>query len=326
MSGPIPSTSSTKAARPCSCATRHWRITDATGRTEEVRGPGVVGQTPVLAAGRFVPLHLGLPARHAVRHHGGQLPDDDGGGRAHRRGDPGVLARQPAHDAQPELKDEMAPELGTAKELLARLVAFDTTSHKSNIPIIEIHRGLSARAWRRQRARADAGRAEGQPVRHHRACRCRRHRTLGPHRRGAGDEPGLGHRSVHARRARRQAVRPRRLRHEGLSRLRAGPGARIQGAQAEGADPHRLLLRRGGGLHRRAADDRRTRQDSAAAALRAGRRADQHDRRRRPQGSHALERGGNRQGGALEHAAPWRQCHHLRRAAAGRAGAHGRGA
>lgn len=30
---------------------RHWRITDATGRVEEVRGPGVVGLTPVIAPG-----------------------------------------------------------------------------------------------------------------------------------------------------------------------------------------------------------------------------------------------------------------------------------
>lgn len=30
---------------------RHWIITDATGHTEEVRGPGVVGQQPVLAPG-----------------------------------------------------------------------------------------------------------------------------------------------------------------------------------------------------------------------------------------------------------------------------------
>ena len=30
---------------------RHWRITDATGRTEEVKGDGVVGQTPVMAPG-----------------------------------------------------------------------------------------------------------------------------------------------------------------------------------------------------------------------------------------------------------------------------------
>jgi ApaG protein len=30
---------------------RHWRITDASGRTEEVRGRGVVGQTPVVEPG-----------------------------------------------------------------------------------------------------------------------------------------------------------------------------------------------------------------------------------------------------------------------------------
>jgi len=30
---------------------RHWRITDAFGRTEIVEGPGVVGQQPVLQAG-----------------------------------------------------------------------------------------------------------------------------------------------------------------------------------------------------------------------------------------------------------------------------------
>ncbi len=47
--------------------TRHWRITDASGRTEEVRGPGVVGQTPVMEPGALVPLHLGLPADHARR-------------------------------------------------------------------------------------------------------------------------------------------------------------------------------------------------------------------------------------------------------------------
>ena len=31
----------------------------------------------------------------------------------------------------------MSPSVSTAKELLARLVAFDTTSHKTNIPLIE---------------------------------------------------------------------------------------------------------------------------------------------------------------------------------------------
>jgi ApaG protein len=31
--------------------TRHWVITDSNGKTEEVRGPGVVGQQPTLAGG-----------------------------------------------------------------------------------------------------------------------------------------------------------------------------------------------------------------------------------------------------------------------------------
>src|SRR5262245_44898319 len=30
---------------------RHWVITDAAGKTEEVRGPGVVGEQPVLSPG-----------------------------------------------------------------------------------------------------------------------------------------------------------------------------------------------------------------------------------------------------------------------------------
>lgn len=30
---------------------RHWRITDSLGRLQEVRGPGVVGEQPVLAPG-----------------------------------------------------------------------------------------------------------------------------------------------------------------------------------------------------------------------------------------------------------------------------------
>ena len=30
---------------------RHWKITDALGRSQEVRGPGVVGKTPMLRPG-----------------------------------------------------------------------------------------------------------------------------------------------------------------------------------------------------------------------------------------------------------------------------------
>jgi ApaG protein len=41
--------------------TRHWRITDALGRLQEVRGPGVVGETPVLEPGESFEYTSGVP-------------------------------------------------------------------------------------------------------------------------------------------------------------------------------------------------------------------------------------------------------------------------
>jgi ApaG protein len=41
--------------------TRHWIITDGTGHVEEVRGPGVVGQQPVLAPGEAFTYTSGCP-------------------------------------------------------------------------------------------------------------------------------------------------------------------------------------------------------------------------------------------------------------------------
>ena len=43
--------------------TRHWRITDASGRTEEVRGPGVVGEQPVLEPGQSFTYSSGCPLK-----------------------------------------------------------------------------------------------------------------------------------------------------------------------------------------------------------------------------------------------------------------------
>lgn len=40
-----------EGAEPAQLRTRHWIITDAAGKVEEVRGPGVVGQTPYLRPG-----------------------------------------------------------------------------------------------------------------------------------------------------------------------------------------------------------------------------------------------------------------------------------
>ena len=41
--------------------TRHWRITDAGGRRQEVRGAGVVGEEPVLKAGESFEYTSGVP-------------------------------------------------------------------------------------------------------------------------------------------------------------------------------------------------------------------------------------------------------------------------
>lgn len=42
---------------------REWRITDANGHTQEVRGSGVVGKTPVLDAGETFTYTSGCPLR-----------------------------------------------------------------------------------------------------------------------------------------------------------------------------------------------------------------------------------------------------------------------
>ena len=41
--------------------TRHWRITDAFGRVQEVRGPGVVGEEPMLKPGASFEYTSGVP-------------------------------------------------------------------------------------------------------------------------------------------------------------------------------------------------------------------------------------------------------------------------
>ena len=59
---------------------RHWRITDANGRTEEVRGAGVIGKQPVLRPGEKFSYTSGCPLSTAsgimVRTH--QMQNDRG--------------------------------------------------------------------------------------------------------------------------------------------------------------------------------------------------------------------------------------------------------
>jgi ApaG protein len=42
---------------------RHWRITDGNGHTEEVKGPGVVGKQPVLKPGETFAYTSGCPLK-----------------------------------------------------------------------------------------------------------------------------------------------------------------------------------------------------------------------------------------------------------------------
>ena len=52
---------SNKGAETVQLKTRHWRITDAHGRRQEVRGAGVVGEEPVLKAGESFEYTSGVP-------------------------------------------------------------------------------------------------------------------------------------------------------------------------------------------------------------------------------------------------------------------------
>jgi ApaG protein len=46
---------------PVQLRTRHWKITDAYGRVQEVHGPGVVGEQPVLGPGEVFEYTSGTP-------------------------------------------------------------------------------------------------------------------------------------------------------------------------------------------------------------------------------------------------------------------------
>src|SRR4029077_14318675 len=102
------------------------------------RGEGARRRRPDPGAGarRLLSLHLRLSVADLFGHHGGHLPDDERGGGTLNRDNSRFFEGQPARAAQCEWKVPMTPPTAAAKELLARLVAFDTESAKSNIPLI----------------------------------------------------------------------------------------------------------------------------------------------------------------------------------------------
>jgi ApaG protein len=60
---------------------RHWIATDATGHTDEVKGPGVVGEQPVLAPGESFQYTSGWPLKTSTGVLRGtyQMTDEAGG-------------------------------------------------------------------------------------------------------------------------------------------------------------------------------------------------------------------------------------------------------
>ena len=67
---------------PAQLKTRHWTITDGNGNIEEVRGPGVVGETPRLMPGQSFQYTSGcvLKTQIGTMHGTYQMYRDDGTG------------------------------------------------------------------------------------------------------------------------------------------------------------------------------------------------------------------------------------------------------
>ena len=85
--------------------TRHWRITDANGRRQEVRGAGVVGEEPVLKAGKSLRIYQRGTAANAVGIYGRHLRNGDGERRAFRHRNSGVFAQFKRKQAHAQLRE-----------------------------------------------------------------------------------------------------------------------------------------------------------------------------------------------------------------------------
>ncbi|MBM3556474.1 MAG: Co2+/Mg2+ efflux protein ApaG [Alphaproteobacteria bacterium] len=69
-----------KGAEPVRLRRRYWRITDGTGKVQEVRGPGVVGEEPRLTAGEVFEYTSGtsLPTSSGIMGGSFQMETDGG--------------------------------------------------------------------------------------------------------------------------------------------------------------------------------------------------------------------------------------------------------
>ena len=114
-----------------------------------------------------------------------------------------------------------------SRELIERLIAFDTTSRNSNLELIEYIRDYLKGLGVESELVYDAGGAKANL-----------YATLGPTDRW----PGLDARSLEGRGAGRQALWSRNLRHEELHRHLPGLGAPLSRKGQVTADPLLLYL------------------------------------------------------------------------------------
>ena len=168
----------------------------------------------------------------------------------------------------------MTASPGTAKELLARLVAFDTTSYKTNIPLIDFVEAYLAKHG-----------IESHRVPTPDGLKASLFATIGPQ-----DGGGLalsGHTDVVPVAGQAWDTDPFTLVErdgklygrgtcdmKGYLACALAMVPDLKARKLKMPVPPRLLLRRGDRLHRRAADDRRARQDAAAPAHGVRRRAE----------------------------------------------------
>ena len=71
-----------RRSRSVQLVSRHWKITDGRGRTEEVKGAGVVGEQPILQPGETFRYTSGCPLNTPSGIMGGayRMVDEDGSG------------------------------------------------------------------------------------------------------------------------------------------------------------------------------------------------------------------------------------------------------
>jgi ApaG protein len=74
---------------------RHWRITDGQGHTQEVRGPGVVGAQPVIAPGQSFQYTSGCPLPTASGYMTGRYQMQSASGEAFEAEIPPFLLESP---------------------------------------------------------------------------------------------------------------------------------------------------------------------------------------------------------------------------------------